>query len=149
MRPSSTSGKILEIALPGRRSSARLAVHGRRGSLDRLSLRLRLPKRMGRYLPRGNEPHRARSPVVDLSHGVPPLDVRAGAVLLADSLPYLNPDAVVLAIVDPSVGRDRDVGLESNDGGLLVGPDNGLLAPLLRPSEGWPAPSRSPRPTSS
>lgn len=30
------------------------------------------------------------SPIVDLSHGVPPLDVRGGAVLLVDSLPYLG-----------------------------------------------------------
>jgi S-adenosylmethionine hydrolase len=67
--------------------------------------------------------------IVDLSHGVPPLDVRGGAVLLADSLPYLDEDAVVLAIVDPSVGRDRDVALETRTGRLLVGPDNGLLAP--------------------
>ena len=37
------------------------------------------------------------SQVVDLSHGVPPLDVRAGALLLADSLPYLRHEAVVLA----------------------------------------------------
>jgi S-adenosyl-L-methionine hydrolase (adenosine-forming) len=69
------------------------------------------------------------SPIVDLSHGVPPLDVRGGAVLLADSLPYLSADAVLLAIVDPSVGRDRDVALETNAGRLVVGPDNGLLAP--------------------
>jgi S-adenosyl-L-methionine hydrolase (adenosine-forming) len=69
------------------------------------------------------------SPIVDLSHGVPPLDVRGGAVLLVDTLPYLSPDAILLAIVDPSVGRDRDVALESNDGRLVVGPDNGLLAP--------------------
>ena len=47
------------------------------------------------------------SPVVDLSHGIPPLDVRGGAVLLVDSLPYLGDDAIVFAIVDPSVGRDR------------------------------------------
>ena len=53
------------------------------------------------------------SPIVDLSHGVPALDVRGGAVLLADSLPYLSGDAIVLAIVDPSVGRDRDVALET------------------------------------
>jgi S-adenosylmethionine hydrolase len=53
------------------------------------------------------------SPIVDLSHGVPPLDVRNGALLLVDSLPYLATDAVVLAVVDPSVGRDRDVALES------------------------------------
>jgi S-adenosyl-L-methionine hydrolase (adenosine-forming) len=69
------------------------------------------------------------SPIVDLSHGVPPLDVRGGAVLLVDSLPYLSADAVVLAIVDPSVGRDRDVALETAKGRLVVGPDNGLLAP--------------------
>jgi S-adenosylmethionine hydrolase len=71
----------------------------------------------------------AASPIVDLSHGLPPLDVRGGAVLLVDSLPYLAADAIVLAIVDPSVGRDRDVALEAADGRLLVGPDNGLLAP--------------------
>lgn len=67
--------------------------------------------------------------VVDLSHGIPPLDVRGGALLLVDSLPYLGADAVVLAIVDPNVGRDRDVALETRDGRVLVGPDNGLLAP--------------------
>ena len=69
------------------------------------------------------------SPIVDLSHGIPPLDVRGGAELLVDSLPYLGDDAIVLAIVDPSVGRDRDVALEAADGRLIVGPDNGLLAP--------------------
>jgi hypothetical protein len=35
------------------------------------------------------------SPIVDLSHGIPPLDVRGGAVLLVDSLPHLA------AVVDP------------------------------------------------
>jgi S-adenosylmethionine hydrolase len=63
------------------------------------------------------------SPIVDLSHGVPPLDVRGGAVLLVDSLPYLSAEAILLAILDPSVGRDCDVALESNDGRLVVGPD--------------------------
>ena len=76
------------------------------------------------------------SHVVDLSHGVPPLDVRAGALLLADSLPYIRHDAVVLAIVDPSVGRDRDIALRTGDGRLFVGPDNGLFAPAWRASEG-------------
>src|SRR5262245_26607717 len=71
------------------------------------------------------------SPIVDLSHGVPPLDVRGGAVLLVDSLPYVSEDAIVLAIVDPSVGRDRDVALETESGRLIVGPDNGLLSPAV------------------
>jgi S-adenosylmethionine hydrolase len=67
--------------------------------------------------------------VVDLSHGIPPLDVRAGALLLADSLPFIRHDAIALAVVDPSVGRDRDIAVEADDGRLLVGPDNGLLSP--------------------
>ena len=74
--------------------------------------------------------------VVDLSHGVPPLDVRAGALVLADSLPFIRHDAVVLAVVDPSVGRDRDVAVRTGDGRLLVGPDNGLLAPAWHVAEG-------------
>jgi S-adenosyl-L-methionine hydrolase (adenosine-forming) len=76
------------------------------------------------------------SPVVDLSHGVPALHVDAGALLLADSMRYLSEDAVVLAVVDPSVGRDLDIGVETGDGRLLVGPDNGLLAPAWRAAGG-------------
>jgi S-adenosylmethionine hydrolase len=68
------------------------------------------------------------SRVVHLSHGVPPLDVQAGALLLLDSLPYVAEDAVVLAVVDPSVGRDRDIAVETTNGRLFVGPDNGLMA---------------------
>src|SRR4029079_19578017 len=66
-------------------------------------------------------------PVVDLSHGVPPMDVSAGAPLLADSLPFIRHDAIALAVVDPSVGRDRDLAVRTGNGRLLVGPDNGIL----------------------
>src|SRR5262245_40482073 len=70
--------------------------------------------------------------VIDLSHGVPPLDVRAGALLLLDSLPFLPDEAILLAVVDPNVGTDKDLAIESEAGRLLVGPDNGLLAPSWR-----------------
>ena len=69
------------------------------------------------------------SPIIDLSHGVPPLDVRGGALLLADSLRFLRGDAIALAVVDPSVGRDRDLAIRTGSGRLLVGPDNGILHP--------------------
>jgi S-adenosylmethionine hydrolase len=68
------------------------------------------------------------SPVIDLSHLVKPLDVEAGARLLTDSLPYLADDAIVLGVVDPNVGKDRDIAVETHGGRLLVGPDNGLLS---------------------
>jgi S-adenosyl-L-methionine hydrolase (adenosine-forming) len=70
-----------------------------------------------------------QSPIVDLSHLVRPLDVLSGAILLRDSLPYIADDAIVLAVVDPNVGDDRDLAVEAEGGRLLVGPDNGLLAP--------------------
>ena len=72
------------------------------------------------------------SRIVDLSHGLPPLNVMAAARLLVDSLPFLASDAVLVSIVDPSVGADRDVAIEANGGQLLVGPDNGLLVPACQ-----------------
>jgi hypothetical protein len=67
--------------------------------------------------------------VVDITHEIPPYDVRAGALCLARSVQYLCP-GVVLAVVDPGVGTSRrGVAIEVGDGqAVLVGPDNGLLA---------------------
>ena len=67
--------------------------------------------------------------VVDITHGIAPHDVRAGALALARSAQYLCP-GVVLAVVDPGVGTDRKaVAVEVGDGAsILVGPDNGVLA---------------------
>ena len=66
--------------------------------------------------------------VIDLTHGVPRGDVRAGALILGGALPYL-PLGVHLAVVDPGVGSDRrGVAVRAADGRLLVGPDNGLLS---------------------
>jgi S-adenosylmethionine hydrolase len=67
-------------------------------------------------------------PIVDLSHLVRPLEVSSGAILLADSLPYVSEDAVVLAVVEPNVGKDREIAIETESGRHLVGPDNGLLS---------------------
>lgn len=68
--------------------------------------------------------------VIDLTHEIGPFDVRAGSLTLARSISYL-PVGVVLAVVDPGVGTDRrGVAIEVAGGdGVLVGPDNGLLAP--------------------
>ncbi|SBT38096.1 SAM hydrolase/SAM-dependent halogenase family protein [Micromonospora narathiwatensis] len=64
--------------------------------------------------------------VIDVTHLVPPADVRRGASVLAQTVPYL-PAGVHVAVVDPGVGTARrGIGLAA-PGGLLVGPDNGLL----------------------
>jgi S-adenosylmethionine hydrolase len=69
-----------------------------------------------------------QSPIVDLSHLVRPLEVASGALLLADSMPYIPETAVVLAVVEPNVGKEREIAIETASGRHLVGPDNGLLS---------------------
>lgn len=69
-----------------------------------------------------------RSRVVDVTHLVPPQDVRRGAAVLERTVPWYPP-AVHLAVVDPGVGtRRRAVAIEAGEH-VLVGPDNGLLLP--------------------
>jgi S-adenosyl-L-methionine hydrolase (adenosine-forming) len=67
--------------------------------------------------------------VVDLTHEVPPFDVRGGGLTLARSVQYVCP-GVILAVVDPGVGTARrGVAVEVLGGrATFVGPDNGLLA---------------------
>jgi S-adenosyl-L-methionine hydrolase (adenosine-forming) len=66
--------------------------------------------------------------IIDVTHGVSRHDVRAGALVLRNTLPYL-PHGVHVAIVDPQVGTERRaVALRSEDGRIFVGPDNGLLS---------------------
>jgi S-adenosyl-L-methionine hydrolase (adenosine-forming) len=66
--------------------------------------------------------------VIDLTHGIPRHDVRAGALALRRALPF-TPPGVHLAVVDPGVGGPRrGVALRcAEEERVLVGPDNGLL----------------------
>ena len=65
--------------------------------------------------------------VIDVTHLVPPGDVRRGAAVLAQTVPYLPP-AVHVAVVDPGVGTARrGVAVAAGDS-VFIGPDNGLLS---------------------
>ena len=67
--------------------------------------------------------------VVDLSHGVPPHDIQAGAMTLVHGLSYAGAGAVALGVVDPGVGTARRaIAVRTAAGPHLVGPDNGLLS---------------------
>ena len=69
---------------------------------------------------------------IDLTHNIPPFDVRAGSLALARCVSYI-PSGVVLGVVDPGVGGSRKaIAIEVADGeAVFVGPDNGLLAPAV------------------
>ena len=68
--------------------------------------------------------------IIDVTHEIPAFDVRAGALALVRAVQYL-PEGIVLAVVDPGVGTDRRCIAVEVENAVLVGPDNGLLAPAV------------------
>ena len=73
--------------------------------------------------------------VIDVTHLVPPGDVRRGAAVLAQTVLYLPP-AVHVAVVDPGVGTARrGIAVAAGDS-VFVGPDNGLLSWAVTASGG-------------
>jgi S-adenosylmethionine hydrolase len=67
--------------------------------------------------------------VIDVTHGIRSGHVLQGALVLANTLPYM-PAGVHLAVVDPGVGSGRRaLVVRDREGRLHVGPDNGLLLP--------------------
>ncbi|HEY7260987.1 MAG TPA: SAM-dependent chlorinase/fluorinase [Trebonia sp.] len=65
--------------------------------------------------------------VIDITHLVPPGDIRRGAAVLAQTVRYLPP-AVHVAVVDPGVGTARRAIAVAAGDSVFVGPDNGLLS---------------------
>ena len=69
------------------------------------------------------------SQIIDITHGIPPQQILQGALVLANTIPYM-PVGSHLAVVDPGVGgARRPLALRDRDGRCFVGPDNGLLIP--------------------
>ncbi len=72
-----------------------------------------------------------KAALIDVSHDVPPGDVRFGAYLLARVSDCFPPETVHLAVIDPGVGGDRRAIAVRSGSGVFVGPDNGLFTPIL------------------
>jgi len=69
--------------------------------------------------------------VIDLTHHVPPQDIRAGAFVLQTACRYFPLGTVHLAVVDPGVGGARRPVAAHIGDFVYVCPDNGLLSHVL------------------
>lgn len=81
-----------------------------------------------------------RTKVIDLLHGVPDFDIRAGAYLLPALAAQFPAGTVFVGVVDPGVGGERRPVVVNADGRWYVGPDNGLfhvVATRARRVEAW------------
>jgi hypothetical protein len=88
--------------------------------------------------------------IVDLTHAIPPQDIRQAAWVLGTSIAYFPAGTIHLAVVDPGVGSTRRALALEVDGALLVGPDNGIFSAILGrfrgQSRGWAGPHPDPLP---
>ncbi len=69
--------------------------------------------------------------LVDLCHAVPPQAVAVGALFLGGAIERFPAGTVHVAVVDPGVGTARRALAVLARGCYWLGPDNGVLTPLL------------------
>jgi len=69
--------------------------------------------------------------LIDLTHEIPPGDVRQAAFRLWQVFPHMPPGTIFLAVVDPGVGTVRRPLAIQAKGFSCVGPDNGIFTYLL------------------
>jgi len=72
--------------------------------------------------------------LIDITHAIPPGDIRAAAFALAATYRFFPKGTVHLAVVDPGVGSQRRAVAVQTENYFFVGPDNGLLSWALRTS---------------
>jgi S-adenosylmethionine hydrolase len=66
--------------------------------------------------------------LVDISHEVPPGDIRAAQYLLSRAWTHFPRGTIHIAVVDPDVGTERRAIAGESDGHRFLAPDNGLLS---------------------
>lgn len=66
--------------------------------------------------------------VIDITHGISPRDILAGALTLRHSVKYFPCGTIHVAVVDPGVGSARRPLLIQCEGNYFIGPDNGVLS---------------------
>ena len=69
-----------------------------------------------------------RATIVDLTHEIPPGDIRAGAFSLAASCRHFPKGTIHVTVVDPGVGSARRAIAVQTDRHSFIGPDNGVLS---------------------
>jgi S-adenosylmethionine hydrolase len=69
--------------------------------------------------------------LIDVTHDIPPGDLSAAAYVLERAWHRFPEGTVHLAVVDPGVGSSRRALAVASGRHYFVGPDNGLLSPVL------------------
>ena len=68
------------------------------------------------------------TPIIDLTHEIPPGNIRRGAITLWQSVHYFAPGSIFLVVIDPGVGTSRQPIILENGDYTYIAPDNGVLS---------------------
>lgn len=74
--------------------------------------------------------------IIDVGHEIEAFATREAAFILWAAAPYFPEGTIFLVVVDPGVGSDRRILMARGRKHFFVGPDNGVLSPILE-TEGW------------
>ena len=69
---------------------------------------------------------------IDITHNIPPQDVKKAALSLYFSYRYFPEGTIFLIIVDPGVGTERRVVVVKTKNFTFVGPDNGVFSLIYK-----------------
>jgi hypothetical protein len=69
--------------------------------------------------------------IIDLCHSVPPQRVDVAAMFLEGSREYFPTGSIFVTVVDPGVGTSRRAVIVNVRRQYFIGPDNGVLFPLI------------------
>ncbi|HET9913195.1 MAG TPA: SAM-dependent chlorinase/fluorinase [Anaerolineales bacterium] len=73
--------------------------------------------------------------IVDISHSIAPQNIQEGAFILSRAAPFFPTDTIHIFVVDPGVGTQRRPLAARLGEHYFVGPDNGMLTPLIDDAE--------------
>src|SRR5512138_1642882 len=73
--------------------------------------------------------------IVDISHSIAPQDIREGALTLWRAAAFFPAGTIHVYVVDPGVGTQRRPLAARLGEHYFVGPDNGMLTPLIEAAE--------------
>jgi len=69
--------------------------------------------------------------VIDINNNIPSYSILPACFSLEKSYMYFPGRSVFLVVVDPGVGTDRNILLVQHNNRFFIGPDNGVLTPIL------------------
>lgn len=76
-----------------------------------------------------------KATAIDISHDVPPQDIKRAAFLLKCAYSYFPKNTLHVVVVDPSVGSRRKIILVETKNYFFLAPDNGVLSYALEKEE--------------